>query len=680
MPTRKDIPAGAALLVAATIGATVLGALSTRPVGLGGDALDSFFNDWLYNAVFVTAALACFWRGVAVSRDRAAWVALGTSLALWGAGDIYWTAVVQFQHPEPYPSPADYLYIASYVPYYVGIMLFVRSRISHRPASMWLDGAIGGLAMAALAAAVLTPALAGLTEGSFTAVAVNVAYPLADLILFMLVVGAGFMMAGRGGREWALVAVGLLTLGVADSIYLYQVAVGSYETGNLLDALWLVNASALAIAAWSQPAETTPRRARAHSLVPVAGFAVLAVGILVYQLVDPVSEVAEGLAVAALGAGVLRLFLALGENSRLLKAVHEEAITDALTGLANRRALIDELERCLAGPAGSFAFALFDLDGFKTYNDRFGHVAGDALLARLGHNLADAVAAEGQAFRLGGDEFCILVPGTATATLDRASEALSEAGPGFEITNSYGTVELPREAADPSAAMKLADRRMYAQKRSRRRSVERQTRDVLLTAQVEREPQIGEHLRDVAYCAARVGQEVGVDGEELEVLRRAAELHDIGKIAIPEAIVEKDGPLDDDERRLIEQHTLIGERILAAAPAMAPVAQVVRSTHERWDGGGYPDGLAGEQIPFAARIIFICDAFDAMTSDRPYRSAISTEDALAEIRRHSGTQFDPGLVERFCAMIETPTWSTVAAADSHGNGVPASRRTASRSL
>src|SRR5512133_1409048 len=146
MALRRRIPRAPLLLIAATVGAALLSTLHLRPIHLGGSGVATLFNDWLYNAVFVTGALACLWRGIAIRSDGLAWVALGVSLALWGAADIYWTAVVQFQHPEPYPSPADYLYIASYVPFYVGIMLFARARIRPAAMSMWLDGAIGGLA------------------------------------------------------------------------------------------------------------------------------------------------------------------------------------------------------------------------------------------------------------------------------------------------------------------------------------------------------------------------------------------------------------------------------------------------------------------------------------------------------------------------------------------------------
>jgi HD-GYP domain-containing protein (c-di-GMP phosphodiesterase class II) len=143
---------------------------------------------------------------------------------------------------------------------------------------------------------------------------------------------------------------------------------------------------------------------------------------------------------------------------------------------------------------------------------------------------------------------------------------------------------------------------------------------------------------------------MGIHGEELEVLGLAARLHDVGKLAIPDDILRKPGPLDEDEYEFVKQHTVMGERILGASPGWGRVAKIVRATHECWDGTGYPDGLAGADIPLAARIISVCDAFSAMTSHRPYRLPISSEAALDELRGRAGTQFDPEVVETFCAL------------------------------
>jgi HD-GYP domain-containing protein (c-di-GMP phosphodiesterase class II) len=177
--------------------------------------------------------------------------------------------------------------------------------------------------------------------------------------------------------------------------------------------------------------------------------------------------------------------------------------------------------------------------------------------------------------------------------------------------------------------------------------VRHQTRDVLLGLLREGQPQLHDHLCEVGRLAALIGQRLGMNAEQLDEVRRAAELHDLGKTAIPAPILNKPGPLNDEEWAFMRRHTIVGERILSAAPALTPVAALVRASHERWDGDGYPDGLAGEAIPLGARIVFVCDAFVAMTSDRPYSPARSPEEAIEELRRTAGTQFDPRVVEAF---------------------------------
>jgi diguanylate cyclase (GGDEF)-like protein len=315
-----------------------------------------------------------------------------------------------------------------------------------------------------------------------------------------------------------------------------------------------------------------------------------------------------------------------------------------------------DLERLLpeASAAQPLALVLFDLDGFKEYNDAFGHPAGDGLLVRLAARLAEAVGSDGCAYRLGGDEFCVLVsPGRdrVDAMLAACSGALHERGEGFEVTNSFGVVMLPEEADTPTLALQLADRRMYARKGGRRMSAGRQSRDVLLRTLSERRPGHHVRLRDIGELALAVGRELHMGPEGLDEVARAAELHDVGKIAVPDAILDKPGPLDPVEWSFMRRHPLIGERILLAAPALRPVARLVRSSHERWDGTGYPDGLTGDQIPLGARVVSVCDAFDAMTSERPYREAVSDTDAMEELRHCAGTQFDPMVVDAFCRVI-----------------------------
>jgi diguanylate cyclase (GGDEF)-like protein len=346
-------------------------------------------------------------------------------------------------------------------------------------------------------------------------------------------------------------------------------------------------------------------------------------------------------------------------HQRILVA---HSLTDALTGIGNRRRLKLDLEEGLrtASPAQPLLLMLFDLNGFKAYNDTFGHPAGDALLVRLASALAAAMAQhDGTAYRLGGDEFCVLAcvdPDDTTPIVAAAAAALSEHGPGFAISASYGAILLPQESQDPSEAMRLVDQRMYAQKTSNRRSPDRQSRDVLLRALQERTPELAERHAVVAQLAQAVGQRMGLPAEELAQLRQAAELHDVGKMAIPEQVLHKPGPLDEDEWAFVRRHPLVGERIIGAAPALAQAAKLVRSTHERVDGGGYPDGLAGEQIPLGARVIAVCDAFTAMTSPRAYAARRTVAEAVAELRRCAGTQFDPVVVDALAELVVEQLW------------------------
>jgi diguanylate cyclase (GGDEF)-like protein len=331
------------------------------------------------------------------------------------------------------------------------------------------------------------------------------------------------------------------------------------------------------------------------------------------------------------------------------RILQEQAFTDPLTKLGNRRALSAELQARLGGALGSerLLLLLFDLDGFKSYNDTFGHPAGDALLARLGGKLESVVSAYGAAYRLGGDEFCALVVASEAkrdAIIADAVAALSERGENFAVGASYGAVALPEEATGANQAMELADERMYARKRGRASSAGDQTRDVLVQIIQARKPELHDHSSEVAQLCRRVGVEMELTQDALAELARAAELHDVGKVAVPDAILGKREQLTEDERAFVRHHVLLGERILNSVSALRGVASLVRSTHEHWDGGGYPDGLSGEAIPVAARIIAACDAYVSMRSDRSYRAPRGRAQALDELRREAGRQFDPRVV------------------------------------
>ena len=626
--------------------------------GVGRPALDGFVKDGVYTAIELTAVAVCGARALLRRRDRAAWALITVGLLTWSGGDFVWTIWLNDVANPPYPSIADPLYLAMYPAMYAAIVLLVRSQFRQVDMAMWLDGVVVGLTLAAIGAALIFPAILGTSRGDTGGIAVNLAYALGDLLL-LLFVSVAFALSGwRPGRQWLLLALGIVLMACADMIFLYEEAKGTYVAGGILDTMWPASMTALALAAW-QPAPAGPTRARmgSHTVLLPAAFGVAALALLVAGSLHPLPHLALALATGALLAVGARAALTYLENARMLRRQTQDAITDALTGLGNRRRLMDDLQRALrlGGNGQATTLVLFDLNGFKRYNDDFGHGAGDALLMRLGTALARTVGDRGEAYRLGGDEFCILLAGrhpSSDALVARARAALAEHGSGFAVTASCGVVILPEDASSVKLALNLADQRMYAAKGKAERARHSQTQSVLMQLLTEREPALHSHLCGVGALALAIGRRFGLDSEQLDELRRAAELHDLGKLAIPDELLHKPGPLSEGERDFFRQHTIIGERILAVAPSLRVIARLVRSSHERWDGKGYPDALAGEAIPLGARIIAACDAYDAIVSDRGYRARRSVVEAIAELRRHAGSQYDPRVVEALCEHLQ----------------------------
>ena len=278
-------------------------------------------------------------------------------------------------------------------------------------------------------------------------------------------------------------------------------------------------------------------------------FAAVGLGLLIYGCFADLNVLAVVLAAAAMLAVMGRLIFTFRDNVRMLLESRDEALHDSLTGLLNRRALSRDLARAIprAGTSRPVVLVLFDLDGFKLYNDTFGHPAGDALLVRLGQNLATYLDGRGTAYRMGGDEFCALFePGEQVAEpiVAGAAVALSEQGEGFSITSSHGSIVLPLEADDAADALRIADRRMYMQKNAGRTSASRQSRDVLVRALAERNPDLSSHMHDVADLAERTARRLALADEAVTAVSHAAELHDVGKVAIPDEILSQAGAAD----------------------------------------------------------------------------------------------------------------------------------------
>ena len=342
-------------------------------------------------------------------------------------------------------------------------------------------------------------------------------------------------------------------------------------------------------------------------------------------------------------AAIVAMCVAFRNHTRALVRSRHDALTDTLTGLGNRRKLLEDLEDLLAN-GDSRLLVVLDLDGFKAYNDVFGHPAGDALLARLGRRIDAALPPHARAYRLGGDEFCALVRDRGAdhdAIVAAVSGALAESGE--SLTASHGMIAIPREANTAERALQLVDRRLYADKSVRDSHGSRgEVRDAL-AQELGARGAASEDLAPAAELSGRVARELGLWGEELELVVRAADLHDVGMAAIPEAILSEAHPLDDMDRALLHHHTLVGERMLKSAEPLSAVARLVRASDERYDGSGYPDGLSGESIPLGARIVAACAAYQALRS--PQGADLSRRAAILRLRQEAGHRFDPEVVE-----------------------------------
>jgi diguanylate cyclase (GGDEF)-like protein/putative nucleotidyltransferase with HDIG domain len=356
------------------------------------------------------------------------------------------------------------------------------------------------------------------------------------------------------------------------------------------------------------------------------------------------------------------------------------ALTDPLTGLGNHRHFHERLDRDLteAEEKGMpLSVCILDIDNFKELNDRLGHPKGDQILAQVATRLRQ----DGEAFRIGGDEFAILLPGRDEREAARVADgvlarvAMLEALPGLPVRVSAGVVTYPQVGVDRSEVFAVADQALYLAKGAGKGSVRVYRPDLaelpdvagisempdraarlkaaasLAHAVDERDTYTGRHSFVVGELAALVAQQLGLEREEVELVRLAGSLHDLGKLAIPEEILRKPGPLTSAEKLVLRRHPQIGYRMLRAL-GVEPVSTWVLHHHERWDGHGYPHGLSGEQIPLGSRIILVVDAYDAMTSDRVYRARVPHEVAVAELERNAGAQFDPRIVAIFVESVE----------------------------
>jgi diguanylate cyclase (GGDEF)-like protein/putative nucleotidyltransferase with HDIG domain len=377
---------------------------------------------------------------------------------------------------------------------------------------------------------------------------------------------------------------------------------------------------------------------------------------------------------------VTRTALMALENGRLF----HRSVTDPLTGLFNHRyfheRLVTEFE--LAERYGDrLSVAVVDLDDFSTVNNVRGHVVGDELLGRVSKTIARSCRASDAVCRVGGDEFGLIMPETGPEDAENVCQRVVEAlrsessAADWTLTASVGFASYPDDAKDKDELLRRADGAQYWAKYHGKSRVVRFDADVVdaldaeerirrleegshlatvraLAAAVDaRDPRTQDHSRNVARLAAAFALDLGLDAQKIKLIEAAGLLHDIGKIGISDDVLKKKGSLTAEERAHIEEHPVLGRRILAST-SLQEILPWTLSHHERWDGGGYPEGLAGEEIPLEARILAVCDAYDAMTSERPYHRVMDMTEALHEIDLAAGSQFDPTLADAFIVMMK----------------------------
>jgi len=371
------------------------------------------------------------------------------------------------------------------------------------------------------------------------------------------------------------------------------------------------------------------------------------------------------------------------QNARLHERALAQASEDGLTGLINHRAFQTRLEGEVARTRRSgrpLCLMMIDLDDFRAVNNTYGHQAGDATLQAIAAAIRSSVRASDVAARYGGDEFAVILPETdIEEALDLAHRVLSalaafqvlDSGVTIRTAASLGVAALPLHADTREELVRAADRAAYAAKRAGKGRVGRPedaplilpddpvalaeqlrhanvaTVEALAAAVDAKDPYTRGHSQRVSHYAEGIARALDLEAGDVARIRLAGMLHDVGKIGIPDAILTKPGALSAEEIVVIHQHPAIGERMLANVPFLHDILPAIRHHHERWDGRGYPDGLPGPAIPPDAAVLAVADAFDAMTSNRNYRLALSVSDARLRLHEGAGTQFDPDAVAAF---------------------------------
>lgn len=640
-------------------------------------------------------------------------VLLGGGLLLFAAGELVrmYYAFFLLELEPPYPSYADVFYLTGYI-----LLLSYTFRLSglNRESILkrnryFLDVAvISMLLFVFLWIGVIHPAVAD-SEGAGTAeILFNVAYPLFDFFIICLLVMAVYgFKKGRWTYQEKHFFSGMTFIAVADVLFNLQAYSNTYLPDSLVssvtDVLWMLAYFIFFVASSSSRAD---ERTASHteieseenpwlelfSNIILPGIVLLMIPILMilataYFPSGPDYWLLIITATSIAMMVLVRTGILYAENRHLFSKV----ITDSLTGVYNHRFFHEQLEKETARArryGGVLTLATLDLDDFSDINNTYGHVVGDEVLVRVARILMQMTRNTDYIARIGGDEFAVIMPETdtseAVSVIDRVKTELNKNlnVKGRSVTASFGIASFPEHADSKKKLVKNADSALYwakyhgkdgifiydpkidAQSPGKRIELVRQqaylnTVRALAAAVDARDPYTRHHSQNVAKLAVKLGERLGFNQERLKLLEMAALLHDVGKIGIHDSILQKQDGLEPDEQDEIRMHPVLAAKILNKTNIKQIIPWVL-AHHERWDGTGYPNGMSGEEIPVEARILAICDAYDAMTSDRPYRKSLSHTEALEELYRKAGTQFDPHLVSLFLDIMSEESGGSTA--------------------